>query len=146
MTRVRITHPAVIVAVAALVVLLGITAAGRGLSYIGPTSPDSTPASLASVHNIMPLPGWAAVWLAVGLLLVVSIVLRPVYIPVVIIYGMLQMMWAGSFFAATFNGTSDRGWVTGMNYLPEVGIALLLVIIGPLPRLDTLWTRRHLAR
>lgn len=139
-------RPVVLVSLLGLVVVLGLTSIGRGLSYIGPAAPDTAPSALESVHNIMPLPAWAGLWMIVGIGLVVSIVLHPAYIPALIVYGMLQTMWAGSFFVATFTGTSERGWLSGLNYLPEIGIALLLIIIGPLPRLDSLWIRPRSVR
>ena len=74
----------------------------------------------------MPMPVWSVIWVAVGVLCLVGAVWsrrRIAALAVGLGVG-LNMLWAGSFLAATITGDMARGWVSAVGY---ASVALLVV-------------------
>lgn len=100
--------------VALLVLGLGILA--RGVSYT-PHSPK-TPAGHPA-ENALPMSAWATIWVAVGLLcLAAALWSESRFAALALGAGVgLNLLWAGSFIAATVSGDMPRGWVTAVGYI-----------------------------
>lgn len=100
--------------VALLVLGLGILA--RGVSYT-PHSPK-TPAGHPA-EDALPMSAWATIWVTVGLLcLAAALWSESRFAAVALGVGVgLNLLWAGSFIAATVSGDMPRGWVTAVGYI-----------------------------
>lgn len=107
-------------------IILGLGVLARGFSYsphvFGPAPrTGGHPAEAA-----LPMPVWSIIWVAVGILcLVAAVRSRRLIAAWAIGLGVgLNMLWAGSFVAATITGDMARGWVTGIGY---ASVALLVI-------------------
>lgn len=107
-------------------IILGLGIMARGLSYsphvLGPAPRiGGHPAEAA-----LPMPAWSIIWVAVGVLCLVGAVWSRRKIAALAIgLGVgLNMLWAGSFVAATITGDMPRGWVSAVGY---ASVALLVV-------------------
>lgn len=106
--------------------ILGLGILARGLSYsphvFGPAPRiGGHPAEAA-----LPMPVWSIIWVAVGALCLVSAVWSRRKIAALAVgFGVgLNMLWAGSFVAATITGDMARGWVSAVGY---ASVALLVM-------------------
>ena len=107
-------------------IILGVGILARGLSYsphvLGPAPRSGGhPAEAA-----LPMPVWSVIWVAVGVLCLVGAVWsrRKIAALAVGLGVGLNMLWAGSFLAATITGDMARGWVSAVGY---ASVALLVV-------------------
>lgn len=107
-------------------IILGLGIMARGLSYsphvLGPAPRiGGHPAEAA-----LPMPAWSIIWVAVGILCLIGAVWsRRKVAALAIGLGVgLNMLWAGSFVAATITGDMPRGWVSAVGY---ASVALLVV-------------------
>lgn len=103
--------------------ILGLGIAARGLSYgpQGPKGPVTHPA-----EAVLPMWEWGVIWVTVGFFCAVA-ALRPKTRVAAVALGMgvgLNLLWAGSFIAASIIGDMPRGWVTAVGYL---SISLLVM-------------------
>ena len=107
--------------VALLVLGLGILA--RGVSYT-PHSPK-TPAGHPA-EDALPMSVWAGIWIGVGLACIVAAWwAESLAAAVALGVGVgLNLLWAGSFIAATVSGDMPRGWVTAVGY---ISVSLLVM-------------------
>lgn len=100
--------------VALMVLGLGILA--RGFSY----TPHSTrvPAGHPA-EDALPMEVWSVIWIAVGLLcLAAALWSESRFAALALGVGVgLNLLWAGSFIAATMSGDMPRGWVTAVGYI-----------------------------
>ena len=107
-------------------IILGLGILARGLSYsphiLGPAPRiGGHPAEAA-----LPMPTWSIIWVAVGVVCLIGAVWsRRKVAALAIGLGVgLNMLWAGSFVAATITGDMPRGWVSAVGY---ASVALLVV-------------------
>lgn len=103
--------------------VLGLGIAARGLSYgpQGPKGPVTHPAEAA-----LPMSVWGVIWVTVGVACVVASLWaesRAAAVTLGVGVG-LNLLWAGSFIAASVMGDMPRGWVTAVGYL---SISLLVM-------------------
>lgn len=119
-------------AVRILSVVLALALAGRGLGYIGPLAPDQVADSLTGLHAIMPMPAWAIVCFVIAASMLAGVVFhRRFYTLGLTAYCALNGAWIFSYLASWGFGISDRAWLTGIGYIPELSAAVVLLIIGP---------------
>lgn len=119
-------------AVRILSIVLALALAGRGLGYIGPLAPAQVVSSLAGLHSIMPMQAWAIVCFVIAASILAGVVFnRRFYTLGLTAYCALNGAWAVSFLTAWAFGISDRAWITGIGYIPELSAAVVLLIVGP---------------
>lgn len=119
-------------AVRILSVVLALALAGRGLGYIGPLAPDQVAGSLAGLDSIMPMTAWAIVCFVISVGILAGVVFhRRFYTLGLTAYCALNGAWIVSYLASWVFGISDRAWITGIGYIPELAAAVVLLIIGP---------------
>ena len=103
--------------------ILGLGIAARGLSYgpHGPKGPVAHPAEAA-----LPMWAWGGIWVTVGCFCAVTALWPETRVAAVALgIGVgLNLLWAGSFIAASAMGDMPRGWVTSVGYL---SISLLVM-------------------
>lgn len=111
------------------VLLIGVITMVRGLFYLPVfIPPDYT---IPALHNVLPCWMWPTLWLAVGVVALVSIGYRRAR-PVA--FGLcvgLHALWAFLYLAAWVVGVSDRGFVTAWSYMAIVGLCLWGMIRFP---------------
>lgn len=99
--------------------ILGSAAAGaviRGLAYM-PFADPRTPRYLSPVESWMPIQAWGWLWIAVGILIALTLVWRSLSITAMSALTGLLTMWGLSYmWAWAFIGT-QRSWVTGGLFL-----------------------------
>lgn len=108
---------------------LGVSSVWRGSSYIGPRSPDSPPAQLAFVDQVIPLSWYAVGWIATGLIALVAVFwkrLQPLGMSTAIFF---NAIWGLSFMAAWIWLEIPRADVSAISYLT---IAILAICVGAL--------------
>lgn len=104
----------------------------RGLGYIGPTIPDPVPQSLSPLEGLFPLPVWSISCFVIAATIAAGIIWkRSLYVIGLIVYSMINGAWITSYFTAWIFGISARSYLTAANYLPELALALALLVIGP---------------
>lgn len=104
----------------------------RGLGYIGPATPNPAPSSLSPLEGLFPLTVWSIACFVIAASIVAGIVWkRSLYVIGMIAYSMINGAWITSYFTAWLFGISDRSYLTAANYLPELALALALLVIGP---------------
>lgn len=93
--------------------VLGLGIVARGLSY-GPKGPVTHPAEAA-----LPMGVWGVIWVTVGVACIgTSLWAESCAAAVALGVGVgLNLLWAGSFIAASVMGDMPRGWVTAVGYL-----------------------------
>src|SRR5699024_11765500 len=98
----------------------------RGVSYSAqvfgrPAGAGSRPAEAALSMCTLSI-----IWVSVGVLCLISAVWsrRQIAALAVGLGVWLNMLWAGSFVAATITGDMERGWVTGIGY---ASVSLLVI-------------------
>ncbi|OFO13764.1 hypothetical protein HMPREF3088_05420 [Corynebacterium sp. HMSC22B11] len=107
--------------VALLVLGLGILA--RGISY---TTPSRGSGYAHPAEAALPMGIWAVIWIVIGVLLIVAAVWHEtVFAALALGSGVgLNLLWAGSFTAATVTGDMPRGWVSSVGY---ISVAVLVL-------------------
>lgn len=103
-----------------LLLIIGGEVITRGVSYAG-LSGGSHPAESA-----LPMDAWAVIWIIVGIWCLVTAP-KPHLLPAQLALSAgvgLNVLWAGSFLAASFFTDQSRGWVTAVGYA-----ALSLVVM-----------------
>lgn len=107
-------------------IILGLGIIARGLSYSPHVFGRAPSVGGHPAEAALPMPVWSIIWVAVGVLCLVSAVWSRRQIAALAIgSGVgLNMLWAGSFVAATITGDMDRGWVTAIGY---ASVALLVI-------------------
>ena len=104
----------------------------RGLGYIGPATPSPVPQSLSPLEGLFPLPVWSVSCFVIAATMAAGIIWkRSLYVIGLIVYSMLNGAWTMSYFTAWAFGIADRSYLTAANYLPELAVALALLVIGP---------------
>lgn len=94
---------------------LTLIALSRGFSYLpGQVNIDRAPAH--ALEGLLPPPVWAAVWLTIGLVCVVSIRWRNLMPAAVAACVLLNLVWLMSFLGLQVTGESTRAYVTSINY------------------------------
>ena len=112
--------------------VLALALAGRGLAYVGPIAPTSTPQSLTGLDSIMPMPAWAVVCFVIAAAILAGVFFhRRFYTLGLTAYCALNGAWIFSYFGSWWFGINERSWLTAINYVPELAIAVGLLIIGP---------------
>lgn|GEM_PF-1026999 len=107
--------------VALLVLGLGIIA--RGVSYV----PAAQGRSVSHpAEGALPMSVWAIIWIGVGVVCLVAAVWHDSAVAAVALgLGVgLNLLWAGSFIAASVDGTMSRGWVSAVGYLSVAVLVL----------------------
>lgn len=107
--------------VALLVLGLGIIA--RGVSYV----PAAQGRSVSHpAEGALPMSVWASIWIGVGVVCLVAAVWHDSVVAAVALgLGVgLNLLWAGSFLAATINGSMPRGWVSAVGYMSIAALVL----------------------
>ncbi|MCZ9635168.1 hypothetical protein [Rhodococcus sp. BH5] len=105
---------------------LGVSSIVRGSSYIGPRTPDYTPAQLAFVDHLVPLSWYAIGWIITGILTLSAIgwrALQPAGFAFTIGFNLL---WALSYGAAWVFLDVPRGYVEATRYLTVAILALCI--------------------
>ncbi|QYC37796.1 Sensor protein FixL [Nonomuraea coxensis DSM 45129] len=96
---------------------------GASLVFAGPDA-RALPA-FTILATLVPLPAWAAVWFAVGVLCLVQACMRSDRVAFAAATALL-LMYGLIFLSSTFTGQNPRGWVTGAVWLAFGGwIALI---------------------
>lgn len=100
--------------VALLVLGLGILARGVSYTSYSPTVPAGHPA-----EDALPMSAWAGIWIGVGLACIVTAwwAESPSAAVALGIGVGLNLLWAGSFIAASVTGDMPRGWVSAVGYI-----------------------------
>ncbi|OFQ48488.1 hypothetical protein HMPREF2935_00655 [Corynebacterium sp. HMSC076D02] len=95
----------------------------RGLSYVPPLiNPARTPAHYLEVWASPTL--WAAIWVTAGIFCLAATFI-PKLLPVAVGLAVgLHAAWAMSFLMGTILGDTPRAWVSALNYLGVVFLAL----------------------
>jgi len=96
--------------------ILGLGIAARGVSYT-PHGPERTVAHPAEAA--FPMSAWGVIWVTVGVAcMVASLWAESRAAAVALGVGVgLNLLWAGSFIAASIMGDLPRGWVTAVGYV-----------------------------
>lgn len=96
--------------------VLGLGLLARGVSYTPYSSevPAGHPA-----EDALPMSAWAGIWIGIGLACIVAAWWAESHAAAVALgVGVgLNLLWAGSFIAATITGDMPRGWVTAVGYI-----------------------------
>lgn len=110
--------------------ILGATSVVRGSSYIGPRSPDSSPAQLAFVDHLIPLSWYAVGWIVTGAVALVAVFwrrLQPIGFGFAIAFNLL---WAGSFMLSQIFLHIPRAYVSAMSYVAIAGLAICVAALS----------------
>lgn len=94
----------------------GVGAILRGVAYL-PTANPPDSAQLSPVEAWMPVTAWAGVWIAVGCLVLLSMVWRPVSITAMTGLTALLTLWGVSYIVAWAFMDVSRSWVTASVFL-----------------------------
>jgi hypothetical protein len=108
---------------------LGVSSVWRGSSYVGPRSPDSAPAQLAFVDQVVPLSWYAVGWITTGAIALVAVFwkrLQPLGISTAIFFNLL---WGGSFMLSWKFLDVPRADVSAISYFT---IAILAMCVAAL--------------
>lgn len=107
--------------VALMVLGLGILARGVSYTSYSPNVPAGHPA-----EDALPMSAWGGIWIGIGLVCIVSSFWAESHAAAVALgAGVgLNLLWAGSFIAASVTGDMPRGWVTAVGY---VSVSLLVM-------------------
>ena len=111
---------------APVLIILGLGILARGLSYSPHVFGRAPRSGGHPAEAALPMPMWSIIWVSVGVLCLVAAVWSRRQIAALAIgLGVgLNMLWAGSFVAATITGDMARGWVTAIGY---ASVALLVI-------------------
>lgn len=94
---------------------LTLIALSRGFSYLpGQVNVDRSPAH--ALEGLLPPPAWAAVWLIIGLVCIVSLRWRSLMPAAVGACVLLNVVWLMSFLGLQITGESYRAYVSSINY------------------------------
>lgn len=94
---------------------LTLIALSRGFSYLpGQVNVGRSPAH--ALEGLLPPPAWAAVWLIIGLVCIVSLRWRSLMPAAVAACVLLNVVWLLSFFGIQITGENYRAYVTSINY------------------------------
>lgn len=110
--------------------ILGVTSVVRGSSYVGPRSPDSSPAQLAFVDHLIPLSWYAVGWIVTGAVALVAVLwrrLQPIGFGFAIAFNLL---WAGSFMLSQIFLHIPRAYVSAMSYVAIAGLAICVAALS----------------
>lgn len=107
-------------------IILGLGIVARGLSYSPHVFGPAPRAGGHPAEAALSMPAWSIIWVSVGALCLVSTVWPRRQIAALAIgLGVgLNMLWAGSFVAATITGDMPRGWVSAVGY---ASVSLLVI-------------------
>jgi len=108
---------------------LGVSSIWRGSSYVGPRSPESAPAQLAFVDQVIPLSWYAIGWIATGIVALVGVFWKraqPLGISTAIFFNLL---WGSSFMLSWKFLHVPRADVSAISYLT---IAVLAMCVAAL--------------
>lgn len=113
-------------------VILGVLAIVRGVSYVPPLVDPSRPPTHYMEMLLSP-PAWAVVWITIGAGCLVAACWRPLQpLAVGVIVG-IHAVWAASFIAATLLGEQSRAWVSSLGYIATVALTLYAYRRGQAP-------------
>ncbi|MGR6579257.1 hypothetical protein ACT89R_01630 [Rhodococcus qingshengii] len=113
---------------------LGISSIVRGLSYVGPRSPDETPAQLAFVDQVIPLSWYAVGWITTGLIALIAVAWRRMQ-PIGLAFAIgFNLLWALSYTAAQIWLHVPRAYVSAASYFTIAVLALC--VAGMAERLE----------
>jgi signal transduction histidine kinase len=105
-----------------------------GYSYMGSRPTDAVRTSLAVAEQLMPLWGYGLLWMAAGLVALVS---GLVFSPARDALGfgaaiLMPTLWSGTYFLAWLHGDSDRGWVTAVIFaIIAAAVAIVSGMVNP---------------
>ena len=107
-------------------VILGLGILARGLSYSSHVFGRAPRSGSHPAEAALSMPVWSMIWVSVGVLCLIATVWSRRQIAALAVgLGVgLNMLWAGSFVAATITGDMERGWVTGIGY---ASVSLLVI-------------------
>ena len=94
----------------------GIGAILRGIAYLPAADPPRT-SQLSPIEAWMPLTAWAALWMAVGIALIISTWCRTVSIWAMTALTALLTLWSTSYLIAWLWMGVGRSWVTASIFL-----------------------------
>lgn len=117
-----------------VLVTAALAALQRGVLYL-PGVDDVPSVALTYVEFWLPLSAWAAVWLALGGILVVSIALPVLIIPAMSAFVGLHIVWSASLVASWLMLDQPETWVTGATHacIAMFAAALLVTFDSPNP-------------
>ncbi|MGP5206414.1 hypothetical protein ACTXJY_00140 [Corynebacterium casei] len=96
-------------------IALTLIALSRGFSYLpGQVNVGRSPAH--ALEGLLPPPAWAAVWLVIGLVCIVSLRWRSLMPAAVAACVLLNLVWLMSFLGLQITGENYRAYVTSINY------------------------------
>lgn len=110
--------------------ILGVTSVVRGSSYIGPRSPDSSPAQLAFVDHLIPLSWYAVGWIVTGAVALIAVFwrrLQPIGFGFAIAFNLL---WAASFLLSQVFLHIPRAYVSATSYIAIAGLAICVAALS----------------
>lgn len=87
-----------------------------GLSLANPAPELQRSASTRFLTEVMPLPWWAALWLAVGVVCLAGAFARTDRVPYACAAA-LKVLWGSMFLIGWLIGAVDRGWVAAVIWL-----------------------------
>jgi hypothetical protein len=108
---------------------IGLSSIVRGVAYVGPASPDATPAQLAFADEVIPLSWYAFGWIGTGIIcLAAALHLRPRLLAAAFGLGAaFNALWGLSFLAAWWFEDVPRAYVSATSYLT---ITMLILCIA----------------
>lgn len=108
---------------AAGLTILGSAALVRYFSYSpGQANPDRDPAHW--LEGLLPMTGWAWVWLVIGVMCIAAIWNRRLMPTAVGLIVGLNLAWAFSFMGIQLAGESSRAYVSAIGYFATAGLAV----------------------
>lgn len=111
-----------------------------GLSLWRPVAEAAQSPSTRFLASVMPLPWWAALWLAVGVTCLAGAVVRGADRVAFAAAGALKVLWGSTFLLAWMVGAMERGWVASVIWLAFA--AVVSGVIAPWPEPDPRMPRR----
>ncbi|WP_041814860.1 hypothetical protein [Rhodococcus erythropolis] len=109
---------------------LGISSIVRGSSYVGPRSPEFTPAQLAFLDQVIPLSWYAIGWMATGSIALVALVCRRLQ-PIGFGFAIgFNFLWALSYSAAWIWLHVPRAYVSAASYFVIAALALCVAAMA----------------
>lgn len=108
---------------------LGVSSIVRGASYIGPYSPNESPAQLAFVDQAIPLSWYAVGWITTGLFAVLAVFVRRLQSVGLSFAVFFNLLWACSFLLSWMFLDSPRAYLSAVSYLTIATLALCVGVL-----------------